>query len=154
MPLGGFIARHAIMEWPHGTHTSTFGGNPVACAAALATLDVLEEENLIDNAVQIGEHLLSGLQDLCRQPTSPPIRVCGKGLMICLELESSQTALTLLTAAYKHGLLLLAAGKQGVRLAPPLVVTAEEATVALRILEKTCADLEEKASQGPNAAST
>lgn len=133
MPLGGFIAREGLLTWPQGTHSSTFGGNPIACAAALTTLDLLNE-GLIQNAAEVGAFLLSGLQELARHAESAIARTCGKGLMIGLELHTHEQAQALLWGAYRQGLLLLPAGQRGVRLAPPLTVTEDEAATALSIL--------------------
>ena len=135
LPLGAFVARGDLMSWAPGSHGSTFGGNPVACAAALATLDLLEE-GLIQNAAMVGDSLLSGLRELMgRRPMIKDVR--GLGLMSAIELESPEQAAQLVQSAFHNGLLLLTAGSRAVRIAPPLVITEDEAEVALDLIERS-----------------
>ena len=132
LPLAGLIAKADVMDWVPGGHGSTFGGNPVACAAALATLDLVESE-LADNAAKVGAHLLSALEDLQeRQPVLRQVR--GRGLMIGLDLPDHDAAVGLEQACFRRGLLVLTCGERSVRLAPPLVVSVEQAEVAIAIL--------------------
>jgi 4-aminobutyrate aminotransferase len=143
MPLGAFIARSQHMSWPPGSHGSTFGGNPLACAAALATLDLLEE-GLIENARVVGAHLLQGLRRLQSHHRRVVLDARGLGLMAALELDSPQRAADVVQHSFRAGLLLLTAGSQAVRLCPPLVLSREEADVGLEILGKavaSCASL-------------
>lgn len=133
LPLGAFIARDEQMSWPPGSHGSTFGGNPIACAAGLVTLDLLEE-GLMDNAARVGAQLLDGLREIAsvhRQVTD----VRGLGLMVALELKTSDQAAALVQKAFERGLLLLTAGSRAVRISPPLVLDAEEAATGLEIIE-------------------
>ena len=134
LPLSAVIARGELMHtWTAGKHGSTFGGNPVACAAALATLDLVDE-SLSANAARVGERLLRGLGELQRR--CPQIReVRGRGLMIGIDFESHDVAEAVEQAAFERGLLVLTAGKAAVRLAPPLVVTEAQADLALELLE-------------------
>ena len=127
MPLGAIIAKEAIMRWETGAHGSTFGGNPVCCAAALATLDVVETE-LMANAVAMGKRLMAGVHRLAdRHAVIGDIR--GLGLMIGVEFvrdrttrePASQLVRDLVQLAFTKGLLLLGAGRSTLRLAPPLV---------------------------------
>jgi len=143
LPLGAFIASAEIMTWPPGTHGSTFGGNPVACAAALATLDLLEE-GLVENAASMGSILLRGLHQLKTKYPSLVTDARGKGLMAAIELDRPKMNDALVQAAFRRGLLLLTAGKKAVRLSPPLTVSEEEIGVALEILD---ASLEELAAE-------
>ncbi|HEX6488980.1 MAG TPA: acetyl ornithine aminotransferase family protein [Candidatus Dormibacteraeota bacterium] len=137
LPLGAIVARGDLMSWGPGSHGSTFGGNPVACAAALATLDLVQS-GLAQNAALVGDHLLAGLRDL--QHGHPEIEdVRGLGLMIALEMAEPEQAAALVQAAFEHGLLLLTAGSRAVRICPPLVLTEEEADVALEILADSLA---------------
>jgi 4-aminobutyrate aminotransferase len=132
LPLGAFIARAEQMNWPPGSHGSTFGGNPVACAAGLATLDLLEE-GLMENAARIGAVLQDGLREIAS--TRPQVTdVRGLGLMLALELKTPELAAKLVQSAFEHGLLLLTAGARAVRLSPPLVLDAEEAATGLEII--------------------
>jgi 4-aminobutyrate aminotransferase len=134
LPLAAVIARGELMRtWSAGKHGSTFGGNPVACAAALATLDLVEE-SLAENAARVGDHLLRALTAL--QVRCPQIRaVRGRGLMIGIDFESHAVAEAVEQAAFRKGLLVLTAGEAALRLAPPLVVTERQADLALELLE-------------------
>ncbi len=132
LPLGAFIARAEQMSWPPGSHGSTFGGNPVACAAALATLDLLEE-GLIDNAARVGAILQDGLREIAashRDVTD----VRGMGLMLGMEFRTPEAAARLVQAAFERGLLLLTAGTRAVRVSPPLVLKPDEAATGLEII--------------------
>jgi len=138
MPLGAFVAGKGIMAWPSGSHGSTFGGNPVSCAAALATLDLLDG-GLVENAAARGAELLEGLEWLCGR--HPRLLTCGRGrgLMLAFECVSSERATEVVAAAFERGLLTLPAGATAVRLSPPLTVSSEESAVALEILDAACA---------------
>ena len=148
LPLSGIIARRALMErWPVGTHGGTYGGNVVSCAAALATLDVLEQEGLVENARERGAQLLAGLRELqARHPVVGDVR--GLGLMVAMEMvrpgkgdgrDPNPAALkAVLAASLDRRLLLLSAGSYGnvVRVIAPLVTTAEEVELALGIIDE------------------
>ncbi|HYM67528.1 MAG TPA: acetyl ornithine aminotransferase family protein [Patescibacteria group bacterium] len=132
LPLGAFVARTEHMSWPPGSHGSTFGGNPVACAAGLATLDLLED-GLIENAARVGAILQDGLREIAAthdQVTD----VRGLGLMVALELKTPDLATQLVQSAFERGLLLLTAGSRAVRICPPLVLNPEEASTGLEII--------------------
>ncbi|MBA2226242.1 acetyl ornithine aminotransferase family protein [Thermogemmata fonticola] len=134
LPLGAVVARAEIMDWPPGSHASTFGGNPVACAAALATLDLLEREYLA-NAAARGEQLRAGLHDLAlRHPILREVR--GLGLMVAADLPSPELRDRLLGLAFRRGLLLLGCGEAALRFCPPLCITAEQIATALRLLDE------------------
>ncbi len=142
MPLGAIIARESIMRWETGAHGSTFGGNPVCCAAALATLDVVEG-GLMANAGAMGDRLLAGLRSLAeRHPAIGDIR--GLGLMVGMELVADRATRApapslvhaLVQRAFANGLLLLAAGRSTLRLAPPLVVDATDVDTGLAIIDE------------------
>ncbi len=128
MPIGAFIARESVDEWQGGAHGSTFGGNPVCCAAALATLDLVENR-LMANAARMGERLISGVRKLAeRHEVIGDVR--GRGLMVGMELvkdrgtkeANPEASRRLVDTAFQHGLLLLGCGKSVVRVAPPLVI--------------------------------
>jgi len=147
MPLGAIVARADVMDWPPGAHASTFGGNPVACAAALATVDLLEE-GLTENAARVGRHLQKGLRDLAsRYDAIGDVR--GMGLMVGAEIvrdrESKEphAALrdTLVQQCFHRGLLLLGCGASTLRFCPPLVVDEEEANTAVSILDAALSSL-------------
>jgi len=144
MPLSAMIARADLMHWKPGAHASTFGGNPVAIAAALETLDLLGE-GLVDNAARVGAHMMERL-------ASWPARIAsvgdvrGVGLMIAIELvrdrHTKERAPELRDAvverAFERGLLVLGAGENSIRLCPPLLITREQADFALDVLEEAC----------------
>ena len=147
MPIGAIVSREAITTWERGAHGSTFGGNPVACAAALATLDVVEE-GLVANAARMGERLMAGLRALAaRHPAIGDVR--GLGLMVGLELVADRAtrapAADLVHAverlAFERGLLLLAAGQSTLRFAPPLLVDELDVDTALRILDECLTEI-------------
>lgn len=142
MPIGAIIARESVMHWKTGAHGSTFGGNPVCCAAALATLDVVERE-LIANARAMGERLMAGVRRLAsRHPAIGDVR--GLGLMIGIEFVQDQTTRepatdlvnALVQRAFGQGLLLLGCGRSTLRLAPPLVVDAADIDTGLAIIDE------------------
>jgi 4-aminobutyrate aminotransferase len=132
LPLGAFIARAEQMSWPPGSHGSTFGGNPIACAAGLVTLDLLEE-GLMENAATVGAEMQDGLREIAA--THKHVTdVRGRGLMQALELKTAEQASQLVQAAFERGLLLLTAGTRAVRICPPLVIDREEAATGLEII--------------------
>jgi 4-aminobutyrate aminotransferase len=141
LPLGVTTARADIMQWPPGAHASTFGGNPVSCAAALATIKLLKD-SLVANAATVGAHLcerLRGLQE--KHALIGDVR--GKGLMLGVELvrdrKTKERATSerdqLVDECFKRGLLVLGAGRNTIRLSPPLVLTREQADTAADIID-------------------
>lgn len=142
MPLSATIARADIMDWTPGAHASTFGGNPVSIAAALATLDLLED-GLIENAHVMGDYLMSRLETWPQRfPNVGDVR--GRGLMIGIEIVRDQSTKErapdlrdrLETLAFDRGLLILGCGPNSLRLCPPLIVTHEQVDYALDTLEE------------------
>jgi 4-aminobutyrate aminotransferase len=143
MPLGALIARDDVMQWASGAHGSTFGGNPVSVAAALATVDLLEG-GLVANAEAVGGHLIGLLR--ARLGALPAVGdVRGLGLMIGVEIVKDRASRApapelreaILEEAFRRGLLLLGCGKSTVRLAPPLVIDREDAEIAAAILDES-----------------
>ena len=132
LPLGAFIARAEQMSWPPGSHGSTFGGNPVACAAGLATLDLLEQ-GLMANASKVGAQLQDGLREIA-QTHDEVTDVRGLGLMVALEMKTAEQAAQLVQKAFEGGLLLLTAGARAVRISPPLILDHDEAATGLEII--------------------
>jgi 4-aminobutyrate aminotransferase len=133
MPLGALVAPAAIMEsWGIGAHGSTYGGNPVACAAALATIELLEG-GLVDNAGARGEELLAGLREIRARYPKSVIDVRGKGLMVGVEFADPKLAEEVQWACFTHGLLVLECGVQTVRMCPPLIASSDDIHIALRI---------------------
>jgi 4-aminobutyrate aminotransferase len=146
MPLGAMIARADLMTWKMGAHGSTYGGSPVSCAAALASIDLIEKE-LTANAERVGSFILDRLRALAgRQPMIREVR--GLGLMIGIEFESAEVADAVEVACFQRGVLVLRAGDAVVRLAPPLVINQPQAATGVRLLEEACADV---ARLGPGA---
>ncbi len=133
MPLGAFFAKAEIMTWAKGSHGSTYGGNPVACAAALETMAMLEE-GLMDNATQVGDHILGRLSGL-EEEYSIVVDVRGLGLMIGLEFGTAEQAHAVAETCFAQGLIVLECGDKAIRVSPPLVIGQEEAEKGLEILE-------------------
>jgi 4-aminobutyrate aminotransferase len=137
LPLGAIIARADLMTWPPGSHGSTFGGNPVACAAALATIDLVTSE-LQTNAAVAGEQLVAGLRAVAaRQPFLTAVR--GRGLMIGLDFPDHDAAVAVEQEAFQRGVLVLTCGERSVRLAPPLVIRADQVDTAVAVLDEAIA---------------
>ena len=133
LPLCAVIAREEVMRWTPGAHGSTFGGNPVACAAALATLDVVDD-GLVTNAARTGAYLTARLQDL-------GLHVRGRGLMLGIDLGDHDVAVHVEQEAFRRGLVVLTAGAGVVRLSPALTVTTEQVDTAVGILAATLATM-------------
>jgi 4-aminobutyrate aminotransferase len=146
MPLGAMVAKANIMDWEAGSHASTFGGNPVSCAAALATISLLEE-GLIENAAIQGGRLMSGLQKLQKDHEGMG-DVRGKGLMVAVEMvkdretkePDSETRDAIIQKAFHKGLLLLGCGHNSIRFSPALTVSPEEIDLCLTIVEDALND--------------
>jgi 4-aminobutyrate aminotransferase len=140
MPLGALIARESLMTWEVGAHGSTYGGNPLSCAAALATLELIEA-GLMDNAREVGGVLIEGLRQI--QERKPAIRdVRGLGLMIGIEFADHDTMVAVEQAAFHRGLLVLGCGDDVIRMSPPLVLRRDQADTALQIFEEAVAEVE------------
>jgi 4-aminobutyrate aminotransferase len=138
MPISAAVARAELMTWQLGHHGSTFGGNPVSCAAALATIELLEE-GLMDNAAARGDQAMAGLRKVAADHTEMIRDVRGKGLMIGIQFDSGDTAEAVQWAAFKRGLLVLEAGDDVVRLCPPLIVNEAEVDTAVWLLGEAVA---------------
>ncbi len=150
MPLGITMSKAEIMDWVPGSHASTFGGNPVCIAAAMATLDVIENEGLMRNATEVGNHMLKRMANWpAKHANVGDVR--GRGLMIGVEIVKDQKTKEhaaaerdrIVELAFERGVLFLGCGPSTVRIAPPLVVTKDEADVAVAVLEE-CISLVEK----------
>jgi 4-aminobutyrate aminotransferase len=143
MPLGITMSRAEIMDWVPGSHASTFGGNPVSIAAALATLDVIENEGLLANSAEVGNHILGRMADWPRRHRLVG-DVRGRGLMVGVEIVKHQQTKEygqserdrIVELAFERGILFLGCGPSTVRISPPLVVSKEEADVAIDVLEE------------------
>ncbi len=150
LPLGAIVAKAEVMDWEPGTHGTTFGGNPVSCAAALATIQVMESEGMLEYATVMGARLMTGLRQL--QQEHPEIGdVRGMGLMVGAELIDTGTgdhakALrdAVVDTAFHKGLLLLGAGPSTVRFLPPLNVTADEIDRGLDLFAAALGDADKE----------
>jgi 4-aminobutyrate aminotransferase len=151
MPLGVTISKGEIMDWVPGSHASTFGGNPVCIAAAMATLDVIEKEGLLANAREVGNYILSRVADWPKKHKLVG-DVRGRGLMIGVEIVKDRKSREyghderdrIVELAFERGILFLGCGPSTIRIAPPLVVTKDEADVAMDALEESIAIVEKK----------
>ena len=147
LPLGVTCARAQVMSWPPGAHASTFGGNPVACAAALVTIKLLRDQ-FVRNAATIGEHMSGALRELQKKHEIIG-DVRGRGLMIGVELvrdrKTKERAVeernAVVQAMFRRGVLILGAGRNALRFAPPLVVTKDQADTVLRIFDESLTEV-------------
>lgn len=142
VPLGAMIARKSVMTWPKGAHGNTYGGNPLACAASLATIDLIEKEYL-QNACEVGEFALEALAEIqSRHPSIGQVR--GMGLMLGIEFvknrETKEAAGKLrddvVDLAFERGLLTLGCGKSVIRIAPPLSISKAEMEEGLKVFDE------------------
>jgi len=150
MPLGACIARKSVMDWAPGTHGNTYGGNPISCAASLATIDLIEKEYL-KNAVEVGAYAIEALEEIkSRHPSIGDVR--GKGLMIGVEFvknrETKEPAGELtervVKNGFEHGLLMLSCGRSVIRVAPPLCISKSEMDEGLKIFEDALTEAEKE----------
>ena len=143
LPLGAIVAKADVMDWPSGSHASTFGGNPVACASALATLSLIERRYMA-NAERRGDQLKAALRDLAtRHPMIKEVR--GLGLMVGMEIQNDGTPDPdlrdrIIELAFHRGLLLLPCGPSTVRFCPPLCLTAGQVEIGVKILDAALAE--------------
>lgn len=149
MPLGAVIGRAEVMDLPPGSHASTFGGNPVSCAAANAVIDTIESENLLAHVAKLGEYTMKRLREMAEEiPEIGDVR--GKGLMIGVELIKSdgsphrELLKETLREAFRRGLLVIGAGLSAIRIAPPLIISKEEMDTGLDILYDSLKAAKEK----------
>jgi 4-aminobutyrate aminotransferase len=151
MPLSAIIANEKIMDWEGGTHASTFGGNPVSCAAALAVIDVIKSERLLDNATQQGAYVMKRMKEVM-EDSEIIGDVRGKGLMIGVEIvedkkskkPAGEKANEIMMRSWKRGVALITCGKSTLRIVPPLVITRELVDPALDIIMSTIKEVEKE----------
>jgi 4-aminobutyrate aminotransferase len=142
IPLGAIIARKRLMTWSKGSHGNTYGGNPIACAAALATIDLIENQYL-ENAQHVGEYALSRLREIQNRNKSIG-QVRGMGLMIGIEFVTDpqtrqpdeELRNRIIHLAFQNGLLLLGCGKSSIRISPGLCINQQEIDEGLNIFEE------------------
>jgi len=149
MPIGGILARRELMSWGPGSHGSTFGGNPIAAISALATLEVIEQEDLLGRAKYTGQYIMDALAEIeARHPSIGDIR--GRGLMIGIEFVKDKTSkvrapvlrTSVIQKAFENGLLLLPCGSNSVRLTPPLNINRKLVDEGLQLFEQVLSEAE------------
>jgi 4-aminobutyrate aminotransferase len=151
MPIGAIIARDTVMDWPSGSHASTFGGNPVSCRAALATLDLIQKEYMVNaekRGQQLGRHLIElEKKHACLRNSR------GLGLMRAVDIVDPESGEplpelkeTLIQAAFEQGLLLLGCGEHAIRFCPPLCVTEKQIEIAVGLFDRVLAECTDKVS--------
>ncbi len=151
LPLGAIIARAKLMDWEEGSHASTFAGNPVACASALAVIDVIKGENLLENAERQGNYIMRWLQNL-KDESQIVGDVRGKGLMIGVEIVKEKEtkspgvdeAREIMLRCWKRGVAIILCGASTLRIAPPLTITKELIDVSLEIIEDVVREIEKE----------
>jgi 4-aminobutyrate aminotransferase len=142
LPIGALISKDEFMDWEGGSHATTFGGNPVACAAGLAVIDVIRQERLLENATKLGAHLLTRLKEMQQKyPIIGDVR--GKGLMVAAEIVKdpdtkefgAELSQEIMMKCFKRGLAIITSGKSTMRFVPPLVITRELLDAGLDVFE-------------------
>jgi len=142
LPIGALISKDEFMDWEGGSHATTFGGNPVACAAGLAVIDVIRQERLLENATKLGAHLLTRLKEMQKKyPIIGDVR--GKGLMVAAEIVKdpdtkefgAELSQEIMMKCFKRGLAIITSGKSTMRFVPPLVITRELLDAGLDVFE-------------------
>ena len=149
LPIGVTIAKAKVMDWTGGSHASTFGGNPVSCAAANAVLDIIKEENLLENANKQGAYAMKRFEEL-KEHSEIVGDVRGKGLMIGVELvedkqtrkPASQKAAEVILRSWKRGVAIITCGSSTLRVAPPLTIQRELLDNALGIVQDVIREVE------------
>jgi 4-aminobutyrate aminotransferase len=148
IPLGGIIARESVMDWPSGAHGNTYGGNPIACSAALATLDLIEN-GLMQNAAEVGEYAIDALSEIqVRHPSIGDVR--GKGLMIGIDFVKDRDTKEyakglrdrIVWKAFEYGIVTFGCGESTIRLSPSLAITRDQVDESLTILEGAITEAE------------
>jgi 4-aminobutyrate aminotransferase len=142
MPLSAMVANASLMKWPAGSHANTFGGNPVCCAAALKTIELLKE-SLVENAKTTGDYLIKRLKSLQNKYEFIG-DVRGKGLMVGIEIvkdrktkaKDPERRTNIVNNCFKNGILLVGCGENNIRFSPPLIITQKDIDVAMEIFEK------------------
>jgi len=152
LPIGATVARAKIMDWTGGSHASTFGGNPLSCAAAAAVLEIIKEEKLLENANKQGAYALKRREEL-KERSDIVSDVRGKGLMIGVELvedkeskkPAAQKAAEVITRSWKRGVAIVTCGTSTIRIVPPLTIQREMLDTALDIVEDTINEVAKEA---------
>jgi 4-aminobutyrate aminotransferase len=151
LPLSAVVSRAELMSWPPGSHASTFGGNPVATEAAIATINAIRKMKLLENAEKVGKYMLKRLDEI-KEKHEIVGDVRGKGLMIGAEIVKNKEtkepnpdgAKKIIEYSWKHGVLLITAGISTLRFAPPLTITEDLVSEALDVVEKGIMEAEKE----------
>jgi 4-aminobutyrate aminotransferase len=151
LPLGATIAKAKVMDWVGGSHANTFGGNPLSCVAAMAVIDIIKEERLLENATKQGSYIMKRLEEL-KEKSEIVGDVRGKGLMIGLEIvedkenkkPAPEKANEIMTRSWKRGVAVITCGASAIRIAPPLNITKELVDSALEIIEDVAKEVEKE----------
>ncbi|MGB9959328.1 MAG: acetyl ornithine aminotransferase family protein [Candidatus Bathyarchaeales archaeon] len=151
LPLGATVAKAKIMDWTGGSHASTFGGNPLSCAAAIAVIEVIKEERLLENATKQGTHIFKRLEEL-KEESNIVGDVRGKGLMIGLEIVANkedkkpapEKANEIILRSWRRGVAVITCGVSTIRIAPPLNITRELVDSALEIIADVVKEVEKE----------
>lgn len=152
LPLGAAVSRASIMDWVPGSHATTFGGNPLACVAAMAVIDAIKEEKLLENAAKQGSYIMKRLGELKEQcEIVGDIR--GKGLMIGMEIVEDkkskklapQKVSEIMIRSWKRGINVISCGASAIRIAPPLIITRELVDAAMDIIEDVTREVAKEA---------
>ncbi len=151
LPLGATVAKAKIMDWTGGSHASTFGGNPLSCAAAIAVIEVIKEERLLENATKQGTHIFKRLEEL-KEESSIVGDVRGKGLMIGMEIVANkedkkpapEKANEIILRSWRRGVAVITCGVSTIRIAPPLNITRELVDSALEIITDVVREVEKE----------
>ncbi len=150
-PIGATIAKAKVMDWEPGAHASTFGGNLVACAAAIEGMKIIEEQNLVKNAAKMGDYMFKRLKEL-EEKSKLIGEVRGKGLLLGLEMVKDKRTKErapkernmLVEEALRRGLIVFRGGRSVIRIAPPLIIQPEELELGLNIFEESLREVERK----------
>jgi len=151
LPLGAIVSRARLMDWEGGSHASTFGGNPVSCVAALALIDAIKEEKLLENATKQGNYIMKRLENL-KDECEIVGDVRGKGLMIGAEIvENKKTkkpvkekASEIMMRCWKRGVAVITCGVSTLRVAPPIIITRELVDAAMDIVEDVIKEVDKE----------
>ena len=151
LPLGATIAKAKIMDWTPGSHASTFGGNPLSCAAASAVIDIIKEERLLENATKQGAYITKRLNEL-KEQNEIVGDVRGKGLMIGIEIVESKEskkpapkkASEIMMRSWRRGVNVITCGPSAIRIAPPIIITRELVDAAMDIIEDAAKEVEKE----------
>jgi len=151
LPLGAIVSRARLMDWEGGSHASTFGGNPLSCVAALALIDVIKEENLLENATKQGNYIMKRLENL-KDECEVLGDVRGKGMMIGAEIvedkdtkkPAGEKAKEIMLRCWKRGIAIITCGVSTLRIAPPLIITRELVDAGMDIVEDVIKEVDKE----------